>query len=65
MDFDQFKVLIDQLAACNGTARAELENKIKLGEVKPEDVDLILYYANLQRLGKRLDDMARKVPAVS
>lgn len=64
MIFDRFAKLIDYLVTCNGSCRKELEKKVSSGEVTKEEADIIYYYAEMKRLGMRLDHLTKKIQTV-
>jgi hypothetical protein len=58
---EQYKELIGYVAACNGTGKMELDQKIAAGEITKEDAQLVFYYATIQKLRNRLDNVSDRI----
>lgn len=61
MIYDKFKKLIDFLASCNGTSEAELQARIKSGEVSQSDAAHIRMIVAAKKVNARLTDVSDKL----
>jgi len=60
---EKFKELIAYVASCNGTGRAELDQKVAAGILNKDEADLVFYYASIKKINNKLDNITKKAKA--